>query len=54
MANNRFERNTFSKTLTAVSIQGDATGNLFRENTFGPQEDSVVIKVDGDQTPEGP
>ena len=54
MANNRFERNTFSKTLAAVSIQGDATGNLFRENTSGPQEDSVVIKVDGDQTPEAP
>ena len=54
MANNRFERNVISNTLGAVSIQGDAAGNLFRENTFGPQKDSVVIKVDGDQTPEAP
>ena len=54
VAQNRFERNTFSNTLGAVSIQGDATGNIFRENTFGPQKDSVVITVDGDQTPEAP
>ena len=54
LAENRFERNEFSHTLRAVNILGDAVGNVFRGNVFGPQEDAVVIKIDGDQRPETP
>ena len=54
MVDNRFEQNVVSNALGAVSVQGDAVGNVFRENVFGPQKDSVVVRVDGNQTPETP
>ena len=54
VAENRFERNVISNTGSAVSIQGDVIGNLFRENIFGSQRESVVVRVDGNRTPEAP
>ena len=54
VAENHFERNTFSNTLGSVRIQGNVVGNIFRDNVFGSQVGSAVVRVDGDPTPEAP